>query len=287
VRIEPSPSGAGASEQLGLFEPPTRLFTCTPSKLTTYEDCPRRYRYAYVDRPAPQKGPPWAHNSLGASVHTALRNWYALPADRREPGALGTLLRATWVSEGYRDEAQERAAFRRALGWLEAYVGGLDTDDEPVGVERVVGARTPVLALSGRVDRIDASGDELVIVDYKTGRADLTADHARGSRALGLYAYAAERTFRRRCRRVELHHLPTGTVAAHEHTEESLARHLRRAEETAADVTRAERAVAGGADPDDAFPTAPGPGCSWCDYRKVCPAGSAAPAKEPWAAMET
>jgi RecB family exonuclease len=277
---------ASASEQLGLFEPPPRLFTCTPSKLTAYEDCPRRYRYAYVDRPAPQKGPPWAHNSLGASVHTALRNWYALPPGRREPGALATLLRATWVGEGYRDDAQERAAFRRALGWLEAYVGGLDADAEPVGVERVVGTRTATLALSGRVDRIDAVGDELVIIDYKTGRRELGPDHARGSRALALYAYAAQRTFRRRTRRVELHHLPSGTVAAHEHTEESLARHLRRSEETAQDVTRAEQALAGGADPDDAFPTAPGPGCAWCDYRKVCPAGSSVPAMEPWAAMD-
>jgi RecB family exonuclease len=276
---------AAVDEQLGLFEPPPRLFTCTPSKLTAYEDCPRRYRYAYVDRPAPQKGPPWAHNSLGASVHTALRNWYALPPARRVPDALPTLLRATWVAEGYRDEAQERAAFRRALGWLEAYVAGLDPDAEPVGVERVVGARTATLALSGRVDRIDADGDELVIVDYKTGRGDLGPDHARGSRALALYAYAAARTFRRLCRRVELHHLPTGTVAAHEHTEESLARHLRRSEETAHDVAEAERAVAAGADPDAAFPTAPGPGCAWCDFRRVCPAGAAAPQKEPWAAV--
>ena len=31
---------------------------------------------------------------------------------------------------------------------------------------------------------------------------------ARGSRALALYAYSAQRTFRRECRKVELHHLP-------------------------------------------------------------------------------
>jgi putative RecB family exonuclease len=273
------------TEQLGLFAAPTRLFTCTPSKLAAYEDCPRRYRYAYVDRPAPQKGPPWARNSLGASVHTALRNWYALPAERRVPAALPSLLRATWVSEGYRDEAQERAAFGQALHWLESYLAEVDPQVEPVGVERVVGARTAVLALSGRVDRIDRVGDELVIVDYKTGRKGLDADDARGSRALALYAYAAERMFRRRCRRVELHHLPSGSVAGHEHTEESLARHLRRAEEAAQDIIAAEQAVASGGDADAAFPTAPSPGCAWCDYRRVCPAGAGALPKEPWAGL--
>jgi putative RecB family exonuclease len=273
-------------EQLGLFDAPRRLFTCTPSRLVSFEDCPRRYRYTYIDRPAPQKGPPWAHNSLGASVHTALRNWYALPEAKRTVAVLPTLLRATWVGEGYRDEAQEREVFRRALGWLESYVAGLDPSTDPVGVERVVAARTEVLALSGRVDRIDQDGDELVIVDYKTGRGELTGDDARGSRALALYAYAAERVFRRRCRRVELHHLPTGTVAAHEHTEESLARHLRRAEQTAQDAIDAEAAVAAGADPDEAFPTTPGPICSWCDFRKICPAGAGAPERNPWAGID-
>jgi RecB family exonuclease len=264
---------------------PERLFTCTPSKLGAYEDCPRRYRYSYVDRPSPQKGPPWAHNSLGASVHTALKNWFALPVPRRSVRELPALLKATWVGEGYRDDEQQRLAFRRALTWLESYVEGLDPAEEPLGVERVVAARTSVLALSGRVDRIDARDGQVVIVDYKTGRAGLGPDDARGSRALGLYAFAAERVFRRPCRRVELHHLPTGTVAAHEHTEESIARHLRRAEESARDIVTAEREVAGGADPDEAFPVMPGPRCSWCDYRRVCPAGAAAREREPWSGV--
>jgi putative RecB family exonuclease len=264
---------------------PERLFVCTPSKLAAYEDCPRRYRYGYVDRPAPPKGPAWAHNSLGASLHTALRGWFLLEPGKRRPTALPSLLRATWVAEGYRDEEQERAAFRRALDWLERYVDGLDPAAEPVGVERVVAVKTATLALSGRVDRIDRRGDELVIVDYKTGRMGLSGDDARGSRALALYAFAAQRVFRRRCRRVELHHLPTGGVVGHEHTEESLTRQLSRAEATAADIVAAERAVVGGADPDAAFPTRPGSLCSWCDYRSACPGGAQAPVRQPWAAV--
>jgi putative RecB family exonuclease len=272
-------------DQLHFDGMPERLFVCTPSKLAAFEDCPRRYRFTYVDRPSPPKGPAWAHNSLGASVHTALRNWYGLPESRRRPEALPTLLKATWVSEGYRDEDQERTAFRRALGWLETYLAGLDPAQEPVGVERVVAAKTATLALSGRVDRIDRRGDELVIVDYKTGRGGASTDDARGSRALALYAYAAQRVFRRRCRRVELHHLPSRVVAAHDHTDESLDRHLRRAEAAAQDAVAAERAVASGADPDAAFPAQPGPICSWCDFRRNCPDGGGAPLKEPWAGV--
>lgn len=277
--------GAPIVEQLGFEGMPERLLVCTPSKLGSYTDCPRRYRYSYVDRPPPPKGPPWAHNSLGASVHTTLRNWYGLPADRRVPSALPALLKGTWVREGYRDEAQERAAYRQALGWLEAYVGSLDADVEPLGVERVVAVKTAVMAFNGRADRIDARPD-LVIVDYKTGRTGLDADDARGSAALALYAHAAERVFRKPCRKVELHHLPTGTVAAHEHTDESIARQVSRADDTARDILAAEKAVAAGADPDEAFPTTPGPMCTWCDFKRSCPAGAQAPTKDPWAGVE-
>lgn len=276
--------GSGG-EQLTLTGMPTKLFVCTPSKLAAYEDCPRRYRYAYVDRPSPPKGPPWAHNSLGASVHNALRTYLSLEPSRRDSAALTAALRSAWVSEGYRDVEQQRAVYHRALEWLRAYVATLDPHFEPAALERVVAARTSVLALSGRVDRIDDRGDQMVIVDYKTGRAELTSDDARGSRALALYAYATARTLRRRCQRVELHHLPTGTVAAHEHTEESLARHLARAEQTARDIQAAEHAVATGVDPDEAFPTRPGPLCSWCDWRRSCPVGAQAPEREPWAAV--
>jgi hypothetical protein len=94
------------------------------------------------------------------------------------------------------------------------------------------------------------------------------------------------RTLRRPCRRVELHHLPSGTVAAFEHTERSLANHVRRAEDVAADIGAATAALAGGTPADDAFPAVPGRQCGWCDYRAACPTGRAAvPAREPWSML--
>ena len=269
-------------EQPRLPGMPERLFACTPSRLAAFTDCPRRYRFAYVDRPPPPKGPPWAHNSLGASVHTALRNWYDVPPARRDREVLPALLQATWVRDGYRDVTQEREVWRRAVRWLDSYVGTMPAD--PLGVERMVAARTPVIAFQGRADRIDAR-PELAVVDYKTGRFQPGEQDARGSAALALYAFAAARVFRRPCRRVELHHLPTGTVAAADLTEESVARQVRRAEQTAVDIRSAERAVADGADPDEAFPTTPGALCGWCDFRRACPAGRDLPARDPWESL--
>ena len=273
-------------EQLGLAGMPTRLFAATPSKLGSFDDCPRRYRFTYVDRPRPPKGPPWAHNSVGASAHNALRAWWDLPRRRRSSEAAGSLVDSGWLVEGFRDaeqSAQWRATVRQ---WVTSYAATLDPDDEPPGLERTVSTTTQRLAVQGRVDRVDERDGECVVVDYKTGRRPLDTDDARGSQALALYVLGVRRTLHRPCSRVELHHLPTGTVAGWDHTEESLGRHVRRAENTAADILLATEAQAAGADEDDAWPARPGMQCGFCDYRRNCAPGMAAgPARDPWFAL--
>jgi RecB family exonuclease len=272
-----------AGGQLEMPGMPRRLFPATPSKLATFSDCPRRYRMAYLDRPTPPKGPPWAHNTVGSAVHAALRSWWELPVPERTPRAARQLLYGHWSDTGFADAEQSATWRARAAGWLDEYVPTLDPTDEPVGTERQVAATTERLAVSGRVDRIDARGDELVVVDYKTGRVPSTEDEARGSPALALYVLGVRRTLRRPCTRVELHHLPSGTVAAFEHTDRSLANHVRRAEDVAEDITAATAARDAGAGDDEAFPPVPGQQCSWCDFRRSCPTGqAAAPPRETW-----
>jgi hypothetical protein len=250
----------------------------------------------YLDRPPPGKGPAWAHNSVGASVHNALAGWWRLPREERTVAAAGRKLETGWIGEGFADAAQSARYLRWARGLVEAYVAGLDPSREPLGVERTVATRTDLIAVSGRIDRLDdrpgADGlGELVVVDYKTGRHVLTVDDARTSLPLALYALAAERVMRRPCRRVELHHLPTGRVLAWEHTAQSLDRHLRRAEDIAAECAAADEQFRGGPRDgtsggptlglpqdrvDEVFPPRSGPWCGWCDYRAHCPEGSAA-----------
>jgi RecB family exonuclease len=191
------------------------------------------------------------------------------------------LVRDRWIDLGFRDDAQSARWRDRAAAMVERYVQGLDPHVEPVGIERTVALRTEHLAVSGRIDRLDRRGEELVVVDYKTGRHVLSTDDARGSLALALYAAAAARTLRRECVRVELHHLPTGTVIEWRHTPESLDRQLRRAEEIAA-----EAAAAHAAGTDDAFPPRPSHLCGWCDFSSHCPEGRAAAASyAPWAGL--
>jgi putative RecB family exonuclease len=266
------------------------LLQAAPSRLSCYLDCARRYRFTYLDRPTPPKGPPWAHNSFGAAVHTALANWWKAPLERRTVEQIGVLLDRAWLVDGYRDDHQRAEARERAHEMLERYVGTLDPADEPIGVERTVALKTDRAALFGRVDRIDQRGEGLVIVDYKTGRQVLTLDDARSSLALAVYALGAARTLRRPCHRVELHHLPTGDVLAWDHSDEALARHLRRADALAAEIADVDDRFRAGLTLEEAdrlYPATVGPMCGWCDFNRVCPEGrAAAPARDSWAGVE-
>jgi len=276
--------------QLGFDDMPQRLYPAAPTRLLAFLDCPRRYRLSYLERPPPRKGPPWAHNSVGAVVHSALATWWKLALPSRTPQAGAELVVQGWSDVGFLDAEQSSRHRGRASSMVASYLADVDPADEPVGVERVVSLTTPRAALWGRVDRIDErAGDGLVVVDYKTGRHLLTVDDARSSLALAIYAAAASRTLRRPCTQVELHHLPTGEVLVWEHSDESLRRHLRRADSLAAEVARADAAYQGGLTPEQAdarFPPHPGPMCGWCDFNRACPQGSAARAPlPPWAGL--
>ena len=276
--------------------PVRRLFSCSPTKLATWVSCPRRFRFTYLDRPTPPRGGAWAHLSYGSSAHLALRAWWDLPIEDRSPEAAGHLVRDVWVSDGFRDNEQSSQWCELAAQQVSSYAERIDPAREPRGLERLVAMKTPRLTFSGRVDRIDevpfdsaseGTDDErveLVIIDYKTGRQPPSHTDARASAALALYAEAAQRLFHRRCRIVELHHLPSGTVARWEHDDASVNRHIERADQIGAEAGVAtSRFHDGEADVAAEFPARPSAQCGWCDFRSVCPEGEQASVKrQPW-----
>lgn len=278
-------------EQLG-FDfgvEPQPLIKVTPARLSLYDDCPRRYRMTYLDRPTPPRAAPWAHNTVGAVVHNAMRELFGLPAAERTPERASALVSRHWRSAGFADAVQVARYAEAARRWAADYVEAGGADADVVGLEQWVSATVgsdpaaPSLIVEGRADRIDRRGTELVVVDYKTGRRAPENADAQRSRALALYAVAAGRTLRAPCSRVELHHLPTGTVAVAEHTVDTLGEHVRKAEETATASRDAADRLTQGGDPDQLFPARPAPRCAWCELRPSCPEGrQAAPAARPW-----
>lgn len=265
---------------------PEPLYAASPSKLLAHLDCPRRYRFQYLDRPTPAKRAQRAHTSLGNAVHNALRDWWDVP--ERTPAAGARLLEQAWIDVGFRDNAQSQQWRAKCATDVTAYLAGVDPATQPRGIERTVSFVSGEVRVTGRIDRLDERANgELVVVDYKTSRVAPTETDVRTSLPMALYAAAVWKMFRRPAFRVELHHVPTGTVVAHEHTPDSLARKVDEAKSIAADAKRADADHAAHGEESTMFPARPGPLCGWCDFRAHCPEGQAmGPEKEAWAALE-
>jgi len=267
---------------------PRRLYSASPSKLLAWLDCPRRYRMQYLDRPRPVARPPRAHTSVGVATHSALRDFWDLTPPERTPTAVERLVRQSWIDVGFRDAEQSAQWRDRTTRRVTEYLRGVDRGRQPLGVERTVSLHTETLAVTGRLDRLDDRDGELVVVDYKTGRAPLTDHDARTSLPMALYAVAAAGMFRRRCERVELHHLPTGKILSHEHTPQTLQRKVAEAESIAVDLRRADADYAQKGVEWKLFEPRVSPFCRWCDFRAHCPQGQlVGPEKSDWAGLET
>lgn len=280
-------SGPAAPVQQELAGMPQPLYSASPSKLLTWLDCPRRYRMAYLDRPRPVARPQRAHTSFGVAVHNALRDFWDLAPVDRTPSAAARLVRGAWIDLGFRDPEQSARWRERAQTQVASYLRGVDPHAAPLGIERTVALKTGSLALRGRIDRLDERDGELVVVDYKTSRATPDADEARTSLPLALYAVAAARMFRRQCVRVELHHVPSGEVAVHEHTPESLQRKVAEAESIASDLRRADADHRQVGVESRHFAPRTSALCTWCDFRAHCAEGQQmGPEKSSWAALE-
>ena len=260
----------------------------SPTKAASWVDCPRKFFFAYVEKGRPRRS--WAHLSFGNAVHGALRDWFDVPADRRTPDAVAQLVAHVWLDDGFRDGAQASLWRERAVAMIRDYVVGLEPDFEPVSTERTLAFKDDTYVVEGRIDRLDARGDALAVVDYKTGRSAPEIEDVRGSAALAMYALMVQRSLRRPCFEVSLHHLPSATSVSWTHTRESLDRQRERMTGIARDIVRSldtwESVDAENRIRDELFPTRPGALCGFCDYREWCDAGqNAAPHKESWAGL--
>ena len=246
-----------------LFDEGDELFELNPSKLQCYLDCPRQYKFRYVDKRSERRtfGP----TALGRSVHKAMRDFYALEPSERTLDNLLRALRRAWDSTGYRAQREAADAFARAEEMLRIYHERTNT-----GAIRVVALESKFsyarsrdgILVTGRIDRLDIDGGEYVIVDYKTGRFGSTDEMIGDSLPLSLYAMAASAVLSRDVSRIAVEHLPSG----------------RRAETTrdAARLAADWKAIVDIVDEirkESVFPPRPGSLCRWCDYLTACPEG--------------
>lgn len=137
------------------------------SRLNTYLQCPRRYYYRYILGVQPPVMPQTASAAdFGNSLHRALFEYYS-KFERFDLGKFETVLRELNTPPLEREitmikmekfKAVEDARYE--AGWR---VQGLEKELDSV----FAGVR-----ITGKIDRIDVCGDELAVIDYKSGKFD-------------------------------------------------------------------------------------------------------------------
>ena len=237
------------------------------TRVDTFERCPRRFRYQYVDglpqAPAPQL-------SFGTSIHTTLE-WIF---DRKHPvlPSLEDTLRAlydAWETEGYegRDRDEQLVAYQHARDVVTRFHARLATEGLRSPVATEAWFELPFgddLVVVGAIDRVDADEDgTLHVIDYKTNRKARTRAQVRDSLQLAIYALAVEELFGHLPRTVGLDFVVPGTLVRVDVADLDLAAVGPRLAAVAA------RIVAGEDQPT------PHRLCDWCDFRAICPAWAA------------
>jgi putative RecB family exonuclease len=247
----------------------------SPSRISTFTDCPRMFQYQSIDR---LEQPPTKWTLKGTLVHAALEGLYAAaPGERSTAFALELLDRAAAtpeILEGFEtlglDDAAARAFVEDAATLVHNYFELEDPRDvDAVGVELrletelEVGRGSDVLPLRGIIDRLDRDAEgNLVVVDYKTGRAPGPGRERSKMTGVETYALLCERVLGVRPVAVRLLYLRAPLIVEREVLPTAVARQERRAVEVWRAITKAHAT--------GAFRPSPGPLCGYCAYADRC-----------------
>ncbi len=148
-----------------------RKLVLSPTRIRTYLECPRLYRYVYLEK-LPRYFKARASFSFGTSLHRALQEYHAAGGPQtQDAAALAGRLEQHWIGAGYNSTAseQQRAALGREI--LAAYHdAGAGQEGVTRFTEKTLRADMGDYFLTGRVDRIDELADgSLEVIDYKSG----------------------------------------------------------------------------------------------------------------------
>ena len=257
------------------LEPP---HTLSPSKVAAFTDCALAFRFSVIDR-LPEPPSPWT--TKGTLVHAALERLFVLEpgqrthrsrAHRARPG----LLRAAHRSRVRRPAPRpdEKPPFLDDARRLVRNYFRLEdpTRVRPIGLELMLDADIGGAAMRGIIDRLELDDDgELVVTDYKTGKAPAERYEQGRLDGVHLYSLLCERNFGRRPARVRLLYLGDPLEISTSPSDQSTKAAERKVGAIWTAVERACRA-------DDFRPDRRRL-CDYCAFRRTAPRSVATPTK--------
>lgn len=256
-----------ASPAAGVYEVPTSL---SPSRVEAFTTCPLAFRFTSIERLG---DPPTVHTTRGSLVHRALQLAFQAPAGSRDAAVFDDATERALAEYrelpdyrllGFTADQAERFEFE-CRDLVARYRQMEDPDAvRAIGLELMLSAQVGNLTLRGIIDRLELRDDgELVVSDYKTGRAPSANWEQRSLSGVHFYALLCQEVFGRLPAAIRLLYLSTGEIIEAVPSAQS-ARFV--ATRTAAVWKAVERACTTGA-----FQPRQSSLCSTCAFQRWCP----------------
>jgi CRISPR/Cas system-associated exonuclease Cas4 (RecB family) len=237
------------------------------SQIRTYNECPRKYYFAYVEGIRP---PVNEKVFLGEVFHATIERYFlekingSPPADK----AVADIFQAIFDDAGAGREivwqAPRRETRERGLAFLKHFLRHIAPTTRPLMVEKELSLVLPGcgVRLKGVIDLVE---EDYCITDFKTATSKWSAGKARNSWQMIIYKYLFDGSFG-----------PVGTSLKYEVLYGKSAGHIRHQtlridppEDAVASLLLLIRQVADRIERQE-FPANESPGCRYCEFRSPC-----------------
>ena len=231
------------------------------SAIETYQMCPKKFLFSAVWE---LRGGPAAQMTFGNVMHSTIKEFVAEVKKRKKVDfeEVSAIYDRFWSPAGYLDDYQEEEYKKEGIEKLGAFHASYSAAPADVLMQekRFELPMEKDVTVLGRIDQVNRiAGDDVEVVDYKTGRPKSQKD-ADTSLQLSLYALAARDVLDLTPARLTFYNLTTNEAVSSARDEKSLAK-AREIVATTADLIRTGE-----------YPAKPGFVCGFCDFQALCPA---------------
>lgn len=188
------------------------------SRIDTYLYCPAKYFYSYITKEPRSFAP---HAVLGNIIHSVLEN----VLDNDKELDLEELQKEYEENKKSYDPDSLIPADLISAGKVmidEFFDLNMDKEFNIYAKELEFNIVIGTYNIRGFIDRIDIIGDNVYIVDYKSGKKEVAAKDVPSNLQLGIYALALADMFPDKTITASLHYLRSGRIKSHTYSSEDL-----------------------------------------------------------------
>lgn len=233
-----------------------RLSRLSASKIKTFQSCPNKYRYEYVEK---IRGPRHPAAAMGTAVHTAVENVYKAWRRKLTSKDPVSMFQEEFRLELDKDKADVDTSYlNRLLSDGIKMVGDYDYTRIPKRTERMFNLKfpneqEPICRIVGFIDHVYSWG----FVDLKTNSRKPSQDTLDNDLQFILYHWAFEQLYHRK---------PEKSIWHHMRTHEDIEAHVE--DKLGVAVSAITTLLA--AKSENNYPKNIGLTCRWCSHIKDC-----------------